>query len=75
VSLRSNPSCGLRAYDDVRRAFAVVLPVKAVGVMGDFRTYDYVVGLRAVASSDEVKGANRVVNDVTSKPPGTIEWK
>ncbi len=84
-------------YDDIWQAFAVLLPVKTVGVMGDFRTYDYVVGLRAVTSSDgmtadfypfdmgfigrvatriinEVKGVNRVVYDVTSKPPGTIEW-
>jgi GMP synthase (glutamine-hydrolysing) len=76
----------------------VLLPVKSVGVMGDFRTYDYVVGLRAVTSSDgmtadfypfdmgfigrvatriinEVKGVNRVVYDVTSKPPGTTEWE
>ena len=79
-------------------AFAVILPVKTVGVMGDGRTYDFVVGLRAVTSVDgmtadfypfemkfignvatriinEVKGVNRVVYDVTSKPPGTIEWE
>ncbi len=85
-------------YDAIWQAFAVLLPVKTVGVMGDFRTYDYVVGLRAVTSSDgmtadfypfdmafigrvatriinEVKGVNRVVYDVTSKPPGTIEWE
>ena len=85
-------------YDDIWQAFAVLLPVRAVGVMGDFRTYDYVVGLRAVTSTDgmtadfyafdmsfigavatriinEVKGVNRVVYDVTSKPPGTIEWE
>jgi GMP synthase (glutamine-hydrolysing) len=85
-------------YDEIWQAFAVLLPVKTVGVMGDFRTYDYVVGLRAVTSSDgmtadfypfdmgfigkvatriinEVKGVNRVVYDVTSKPPGTIEWE
>jgi GMP synthase (glutamine-hydrolysing) len=78
--------------------FAVLLPVKTVGVMGDGRTYEYVIGLRAVTSVDgmsadfypfdmkflghvatriinEVKGVNRVVYDVTSKPPGTIEWE
>ncbi len=85
-------------YDDIWQAFAVLLPVKTVGVMGDFRTYEFVVGLRAVTSTDgmtadfypfdmkfighvatriinEVKGVNRVVYDVTSKPPGTIEWE
>ncbi|MCQ3943660.1 MAG: GMP synthase (glutamine-hydrolyzing) [Alphaproteobacteria bacterium] len=85
-------------YDDIWQAFAVILPVKTVGVMGDHRTYDHVVGLRAVNSTDgmtadfysfdmrfighvatriinEVKGVNRVVYDVTSKPPGTIEWE
>ncbi len=85
-------------YDNIWQAFAVILPVKTVGVMGDGRTYDYVVGLRAVTSTDgmtadfypfdmtfighvatriinEVKGVNRVVYDVTSKPPGTIEWE
>ncbi|MBN8958953.1 MAG: glutamine-hydrolyzing GMP synthase [Rhizobiales bacterium] len=85
-------------YDTIWQAFAVLLPVKTVGVMGDGRTYDYVVGLRAVTSTDgmtadfypfdmkfigavatriinEVNGVNRVVYDVTSKPPGTIEWE
>jgi GMP synthase (glutamine-hydrolysing) len=85
-------------YDDIWQAFAVILPVRSVGVMGDYRTYDHVVGLRAVTSTDgmtadfypfdmaflarvatrivnEVKGVNRVVYDVTSKPPGTIEWE
>jgi GMP synthase (glutamine-hydrolysing) len=85
-------------YDDIWQAFAVILPVKTVGVMGDGRTYDFVVGLRAVTSTDgmtadfypfdmkfighvatriinEVKGVNRVVYDITSKPPGTIEWE
>jgi GMP synthase (glutamine-hydrolysing) len=85
-------------YDEIWQAFAVILPVKTVGVMGDGRTYEYVVGLRAVTSVDgmtadfypfdmkflgrvatriinEVRGVNRVVYDVTSKPPGTIEWE
>jgi GMP synthase (glutamine-hydrolysing) len=85
-------------YDKIWQAFAVLLPVKTVGVMGDDRTYDFVCALRAVTSSDgmtadsypfehaflarvatrivnEVKGINRVVYDVTSKPPGTIEWE
>jgi GMP synthase (glutamine-hydrolysing) len=85
-------------YDEIWQAFAALLPVRTVGVMGDFRTYDYVVGLRAVTSVDgmtadfypfdmkfighvatrivnEVKGVNRVVYDITSKPPGTIEWE
>jgi GMP synthase (glutamine-hydrolysing) len=85
-------------YDNIWQAFAVLLPVRTVGVMGDYRTYDYVVGLRAVTSTDgmtadfypfdmgfigavatriinEIKGVNRVVYDVTSKPPGTIEWE
>ncbi|MFN9146749.1 MAG: glutamine-hydrolyzing GMP synthase [Hyphomonadaceae bacterium] len=85
-------------YDTIWQAFAVLLPVKTVGVMGDQRTYDHVCALRAVTSTDgmtadffpfdmaflgrvatrivnEVKGINRVVYDVTSKPPGTIEWE
>ncbi|CAJ0877526.1 GMP synthase (glutamine-hydrolysing) [freshwater sediment metagenome] len=85
-------------YDHIWQAFAALLPVRSVGVMGDGRTYDYVLALRAVTSSDgmtadffhfdmnflgraatriinEVKGVNRVVYDVTSKPPGTIEWE
>ncbi len=85
-------------YDSIWQAFAVLLPVRTVGVMGDGRTYDSVCALRAVTSVDgmtadffpfdmaflgraatriinEVKGVNRVVYDVTSKPPGTIEWE
>ena len=85
-------------YDTIWQAFAVLLPVRTVGVMGDSRTYDHVCGLRAVTSTDgmtadyfpfdhailgrtatriinEVKGINRVVYDITSKPPGTIEWE
>ena len=85
-------------YNDIWQAFAVLLPVQTVGVMGDERTYDFVCALRAVTSLDgmtadyypfeqeflanvstriinEVKGINRVVYDITSKPPGTIEWE
>ena len=85
-------------YDAIWQAFAVLLPVRTVGVMGDARSYEYVCALRAVTSTDgmtaesypfdhgflaavatrivnEVRGINRVVYDVTSKPPGTIEWE
>jgi len=85
-------------YDDIAQAFAVLLPVRTVGVMGDGRTYDRVVALRAVTTDDfmtgdwyrftpeflahasarivnEVRGVNRVVYDITSKPPATIEWE
>ena len=85
-------------YDAIWQAFAVLLPVQTVGVMGDARTYDNVCALRAVTSTDgmtadyypfdhaflgrvasriinEVRGINRVVYDITSKPPGTIEWE
>ncbi|TNE57476.1 MAG: glutamine-hydrolyzing GMP synthase [Alphaproteobacteria bacterium] len=85
-------------YDDIWQAFAVLLPVRTVGVMGDERSYEYVCALRAVTSTDgmtadyyhfehdflgrtatriinEVRGINRVVYDITSKPPGTIEWE
>jgi GMP synthase (glutamine-hydrolysing) len=85
-------------YDQIWQAFAVLLPVKTVGVMGDGRSYEYVCALRAVTSFDgmtadfydfshdflrtvsnkivnSVQGINRIVYDVTSKPPGTIEWE
>ncbi len=85
-------------YDEIWQAFAVLLPVRTVGVMGDARTYDWVCALRAVTSTDgmtadyypfdhaflgrvatriinEVRGINRVTYDITSKPPGTIEWE
>ena len=85
-------------YDDIWQAFAVLIPIKTVGVMGDQRTYENLLALRAVTSVDgmtadwfkipditlakasnkivnNVKGVNRVVYDITSKPPGTIEWE
>jgi GMP synthase (glutamine-hydrolysing) len=85
-------------YDDIWQAFAVLLPVQSVGVMGDARSYDFVCALRAVTSTDgmtadiypfdpaflsrvatriinEVRGIGRVTYDITSKPPGTIEWE
>ena len=85
-------------YNDIWQAFAVLLPVKTVGVMGDKRTYAWPIVLRCVSSEDgmtadwskipfkilerianrivnEVDSVNRVVYDITSKPPGTIEWE
>ena len=85
-------------YDDIWQAFVAILPVKTVGVMGDYRTYDFACSLRAVTSVDgmtadyypftheflgetatriinEVQGINRVMYDITSKPPGTIEME
>lgn len=85
-------------YDEIWQAFAVLLPVRTVGVQGDFRTYDRVVALRAITSEDgmtadwyrfphdvlqrsasrianEVEGVNRVVYDISSKPPATVEWE
>ena len=85
-------------YDDIWQAFAVLIPIKTVGVMGDQRTYENLLGIRAVTSQDgmtadwfrmpadtlskisnrivnNVEGINRIVYDITSKPPGTIEWE
>jgi GMP synthase (glutamine-hydrolysing) len=96
IVLEEIKSAGL--YNDIWQAFAVLLPIKTVGVMGDERTYENVVAVRAVTSVDgmtadwakipydvlgiisnrvinEVKGVNRVVFDISSKPPGTIEWE
>ena len=93
-----DPADGQNWYDKTSQAFAVFLPVKSVGVMGDGRTYEYVVALRAVQTQDfmtahwahlphellgkvsnriinEVRGINRVVYDISGKPPATIEWE
>jgi GMP synthase (glutamine-hydrolysing) len=96
IYLEEIRSAGL--YDEIWQAFAVLLPVRSVGVMGDYRTYENVLALRAVTSTDgmtadwfpfpydvlgkisnriinEVRGVNRVVYDVSTKPPATIEWE
>ena len=96
IYLEEIRSAGL--YDEIWQAFAVLLPVRTVGVMGDARSYEYACALRAVTSTDgmtadvypfdpaflarvagrivgEVRGVNRVTYDITSKPPGTIEWE
>ena len=87
-----------KLYNEIWQAFAVLIPIKTVGVMGDKRTYENLLALRAVTSVDgmtadwfkipnstlakvsneivnNVKNVNRVVYDITSKPPGTIEWE
>ena len=87
-----------KLYDKIWQAFSDLIPVKTVGVMGDHRTYENLLALRAVTSTDgmtadwvqmptevlskisneivnSVSGVNRIVYDITSKPPGTIEWE
>ena len=96
IVLEEIRSAGL--YDEIAQALCVLLPIRSVGVMGDSRTYEQVLAVRAVTTSDfmtadwfrfppdvldsiarrvvnEVPGINRVVYDITSKPPGTIEWE